>query len=134
MLRRASSYQALLDGFAWEIPRRYNIGVDAVTRHADGSGRPALLQLDAGGRLVRTFSFDEIEALTNRFANVLRGHGIGRGERVAVLLGQVPETAIAHIAAFKAACISVPLFALFGADALRYRLADSGAAALVTDA
>ena len=50
-----------------------------------------------------------------------------------ILLPQAPETAIAHVAAYKAGLIAVPLFTLFGEDALEFRLADSGAKALVTD-
>jgi acetyl-CoA synthetase len=53
---------------------------------------------------------------------------------VAVLLPQVPETAVAHLAAFKLGAVSVPLFQLFGEQALEFRLRDCGAAALVTDA
>ena len=53
---------------------------------------------------------------------------------MAILLQQAPETAIAHLAAFKAGLISVPLFTLFGEDALRFRLFDSGARGIVTDA
>src|SRR5207245_8047225 len=82
----------------------------------------------------RRYSFGELAELTNRVANVLRGVGLERGDRVAVVLPQIPETALAHVGAFKARLISVPLSSLFGADALRYRLADSGTRAVVTDA
>ena len=71
--------------------------------------------------------------MTNRLCNVLVAHGLQRGDRLAVLLPQAPETAIAHVAGFKAGLITIPLFALFGAEALEYRLGDSGARVLVTD-
>ena len=63
-----------------------------------------------------------------------RAHGIARGDRVGVLLPQVPEAAIAHLAVYKLGAIAVPLFQLFQEQALEFRLRDSGAAALVTDA
>ena len=68
-----------------------------------------------------------------RLANALAGLGLLPGERLAILLPQTPETAIAHLAAYRSGLIAVPLFVLFGPDALEYRLADLGAAALVTD-
>src|SRR3712207_9117119 len=86
------------------------MGVDCCDKWADGSGRPALLHLREGGGGLERISFDDLKARTNRLANALRAHGIGRGDRVAVLLPQVPETAVAHLAAFKLGAVSVPLF------------------------
>jgi acetyl-CoA synthetase len=132
MLVRRASYEQTYRDFRWNVPQRYNIGVDACDRHADGSGRLALVHLPAEGP-VRTYSFDDIRAASNRLANVLAGHGLRPGDRLAILLPQAPETAIAHIAAYKAGLIAVPLFTLFGHDALHFRLCDSAAAGLVTD-
>ncbi|HEX3498678.1 MAG TPA: acyl-CoA synthetase [Stellaceae bacterium] len=132
MLHKAASYAAVVGGFRWQVPEFYNIGVDVCDRHATGEGRLALIFQDEAGA-VRRFSFDDIKAQSNRFANVLTAHGLKRGDRLAILLPQAPETAIAHVAAYKAGLIAVPLFTLFGEDALEYRLGNSGAAALVTD-
>ncbi|HYD99395.1 MAG TPA: acyl-CoA synthetase, partial [Alphaproteobacteria bacterium] len=66
-------------------------------------------------------------------ANVLAAHGLERGDRIGILLPQAVETAVSHVAAYKAGLIAVPLFTLFGADALEFRLADCGARAVVTD-
>lgn len=132
MLVPAEGYEALRRAFSWRIPERYNMGVACADAHADGSRKPALLFVEETGALV-TYSFDDLKALSNRFANVLAAGGLTRGDRVAVFLPQAPETAIAHIAAFKAGMISVPLFTLFGDEALEYRLAASGAKVLVTD-
>lgn len=132
MLVPAEDYDGLIRAFSWAIPARFNMGVACADAHADGSGRPALIFVEETGA-VRSYSFDQLAALTNRFANALAARGLKRGDRVAVFLPQAPETAIAHIAAFKAGMISVPLFTLFGDEALEYRLAASGARALVTD-
>lgn len=133
MLRPAETYADLVSRFAWEIPERYNIGVDVCDRWAAREpDREALaLVADDGARSV---TFGELRALSNRLANLLRARGVQRGDRVAVLIPQSLETAVAHIAILKLGAISVPLFPLFGPDALSYRLADSGAVALVTDA
>ncbi|MFG1248965.1 acyl-CoA synthetase [Xanthobacter flavus] len=132
MLVPADDYAGLLRAFSWQVPARFNMGVACADAHADGSGKPALIFVEETGA-VRSYSFDELKALTNRFANVLVAKGLVPGDRVAVFLPQAPETAIAHIAAFKAGMISVPLFTLFGDEALEFRLAASGAKVLVTD-
>src|SRR5260221_3866634 len=132
MLQKAASYEELRGAFRWQVPEHYNIGVDICDRHATGERCLALVFQDEGGT-VRRFTFDEIKAQSNRFASVLAAHGLVRGDRLAIVLPQAPETAIAHVAAYKAGLVAVPLFTLFGEDALAYRLSNSGAAALVTD-
>ncbi|HXZ02239.1 MAG TPA: AMP-binding protein [Stellaceae bacterium] len=130
MLPRGSSYDEVVRRFRWRVPQRYNIGVDVVDRQP--MGRLALIFLDEQQREQR-FSFEDIRRQSNRFANVLHAHGLVRGDRIGVLLPQAPETAIAHVAAWKAGLISVPLFTLFGEDALEFRLSNSGARAIITD-
>src|SRR5262249_35200837 len=75
----------------------------------------------------------QVADASRRFANVLRADGVTRGDRVAVFLPQSLELPVAHMAAFRSGAISIPLFALFGEDALEYRLANSQAKAIVTD-
>ncbi len=120
--------------FAWDIPPRFNIGT-AVLDHwaAADPGRVGLIEVDADGS-ARHFSFQELAGLSNRLANALAAHGLARGDRVGILLPQRHETGIAHAAILKSGAISVPLFILFGEEALEYRLANSGARAVITDA
>lgn len=133
MLPAGDSYESIRAAFRWRIPGRYNMGVDVCDRWADGTGRLALIHLREDGAAER-IGFDALKAASNRLANTLRAHGVARGDRVGVLLPQVPEAAVAHIAAYKLGAVAVPLFQLFGEQALEFRLRDSGAAALVTDA
>jgi acetyl-CoA synthetase len=132
MLTRTDSYETLVADFAWRIPARYNIGVDVCDKWADGSHRLALIYERRDGTVLR-YSFDELKALSNQLAHSFARHGVTRGERVGIFLPQAPETALAHLAAYKLGAIAVPLFALFGVEALQYRLSNSGAVALVTD-
>ena len=132
MLSRKASYKQLVSEFQWQVPDTYNIGVDACDKWADGSGRLALIFEKSDGAQTR-YSFDDIKAQSNRLAHSLIRHGVRRGDRVAVYLPQAPETAVTHIAVYKMGAVAVPLFTLFGVDAIQYRLANSGAVALVTD-
>ncbi len=132
MLEETSSYEQLYRDFRWDIPANFNMTVACCDRHANGSNRLALVYVDEHGAAERT-SFDELRAYSSRFANVLKAAGLARGDRIAVFLSQSLELPVAHLAAFRAGLISVPLFALFGEDALQFRLANSGAKAVVTD-
>ena len=133
MLPHQSSYETMYRQFRWRIPKHYNIGVDICDKWAGDANRVALIYQSRDGD-VRRYTFSQIERLSNRTAHLLRSQGVVRGDRVAILLPQAPETAIAHVAVYKAGAIAVPLFTLFGVDALQYRLADSGAGLLITDA
>ena len=132
MLTETTDYDALYRDFRWEIPQRFNIATACCDRHADGAGRLALIYVDEDGAAART-SFDEISEMSRRFANVLKADGLARGDRVAVFLSQSLELPIVHMAAFRSGLVSIPLFALFGEDALEFRLSNSGAKAIVTD-
>jgi len=119
MLTETSNYDDLYRDFRWEVPARFNMASACCDRHADGGGRTALIYVDEDGGTLHT-SFDEMRALSCRFANVLKADGLVRGERVAVFLSQSLELPIAHLAAFRAGLVSVPLFTLFGEDALEF--------------
>ncbi len=132
VLKETSDYDQLYRDFRWQIPAQFNIAVACCDRHADGSGRLALTVVEEDGR-ARRVSFDELRAFSSRFAHVLKADGLAQGDRVAVFLSQSLELPIVHLAAFRAGLVSVPLFTLFGEDALQFRLANSGAKVVVTD-
>src|SRR5712692_5630472 len=132
MLTETTDYAKLYRDFRWNVPARFNIATACCDRHADGSHRLALIYVDEDGATQRT-SFDEMRALSCAFANVLKADGLVRGDRVAVFLSQSLELPVAHMAALRSGLVSIPLFALFGEDALEYRLSNAGAKAVVTD-
>ena len=134
VLPRVKDYDSLQRQFQWQVPSRYNIGVDVCDRWAEKEpGRLAILHARPDGRDVQ-ITYGWLRETSNRLANVLRARGIGRGDRVAILLPQAPEVAPIHIAIYKLGAVALPLAVLFGVDALSYRLENSGAAALVTNA
>ncbi|MEE9267608.1 MAG: AMP-binding protein, partial [Gammaproteobacteria bacterium] len=120
------SFEQLRRDFRWRVPEHYNIGVDVCDKHTDRLHLPALLLDNADGRSY-SVTFGELKKRSDRFANALRGLGVGRGDRVAIILPQREETVIAHIAVYKLGAVALPLSVLFGPDALEYRLSDSGA-------
>ena len=128
------SWSQLQAGFRWPRRRRFNIAeacCDAWARRAPE--RLALRAVAADGG-VRDWRYGELARAARRLANVFAHHGLGRGDRVAVLLPQVAEALLAHLAAYRLGAVVVPLFTLFGEDGLAYRLGDSGAKLVVTDA
>ena len=130
MLKPGKSYEEIRQAFRWEVPEQYNLGIDVCDKHP--ANKRALIYEDEAGN-VTTYTFGQLRKLSNRFANVLQALGLERGERVGILLSQSPEAAITHLAVYKAGGIAVPLFTLFGPDAIEYRLADSDARVVVTD-
>ena len=132
MIPRADDYATVYERFRWNVPERYNMAHDACDRHAADPGRVALVvEGEAGG--TREWTFHRIRQLANRCANLLEACGVEPGDRVAILLGQAVETAVANLACFKCGAVSMPLFTKFGLEDLEFRLADGAARVLVTD-
>lgn len=131
MLQAQADYARTREAFKWPTPKHYNIGVDVCDKWANGSARLALIYQTAQGA-VEHYSFDQLKDWSDRFAQALRAQGVERGDRVGIFLPQSPETAIAHLALYKLGAIAVPLFTLFGTEALQFRLENSGARALIT--
>jgi len=127
-----TSYDEVIGSFRWEVPQRFNIADAICEAHAASRpDAPALIYEAADGGL-RPYSFADISVAANRFANALAGLGVGRGVVVGIHLTQCPESLIAHVAVQKLGAIALPLFSLFGPDAVGYRLSDSGARVLIT--
>ncbi len=132
VLPHAREYAALYRSFRWQIPARYNIGVDVCDRWAEvDAARTAIFNVRADGK-VEEVNYRELREASNRLANALAARGIGRGDRIAILLPQGPAVAVSHIAIYKLGAIALPLAMLFGVEAISYRLRDSGARALIT--
>jgi acetyl-CoA synthetase len=130
----ARGYHALYRSFRWHVPAHYNIGVDVCDRWAQSEpGRTAIFDVRADGT-VEEINYGALRETSNRLANVLAAHGIARGDRVAILLPQTAAVAASHIATYKLGAIALPLAMLFGVEAISYRLQDSGARALITNA
>ncbi len=125
-------YAEICAAHRWDVPAQFNIAEACCRRWAGERSRFALYWEDeSGARSAHTF-FD-LQQQANRLSNALAAHGVRRGDKVAIILPQRPETAIAHIAVYQMGAVAVPLSFLFGAEALEYRLAFSGAAVALVD-
>lgn len=132
MLER-TEYERARAGFRWHIPARYNMAVDACDAWAQRDPhRPALFVKGRTG--FSSLSYLDISLASNRLARGLAAKGIAAGDRVAILAPQSPQVLISHLALYKLNAIAVPLAAVFGVEAISYRLEDSGAKGVITDA
>ncbi len=137
-----ASYSENCAAFSWTAARReldglpngaLNIAHEAVDRHlAHGRGDHLALRWLGKDASRRDFSYRDLARLANRFANVLAGLGIGRGERVFGLAGRIPELYIAALGTLKSGCVFSPLFSAFGPEPVRSRMELGDARVLVT--
>ncbi|MEM1300933.1 MAG: AMP-binding protein, partial [Pseudomonadota bacterium] len=128
---RAETWEATRAAHRWDMPADYSLAWDLCEKWVETD--PDRLALIHVGDSVREYTFRDLSRLSSQLANVLKAHGIAQGDRIAVLLPQAAETILTHLAAYRAGIILMPLFTLFGADGLKFRLADSGAKAVITD-
>ena len=124
------TYEEAYTDFRWEIPERFNIAEAICDRHM-GANRKALMFETAEGHPMH-LTFEKLAVASKRLANALVALGIGRGDRVGILLPQCKEAVIAHLAIYRLGAIALPLFTLFGPDALEYRLNDSATSAVIS--
>lgn len=128
-------YQRLRADYRLATPETFNFGTDVVDAWAADPVRnaaaPALIWCDAAGR-ERRYSFDEIAALTDRLAAALERRGVGRGDRVMVMLPRIPAWQLAMVAVLKLGAIAIPCVTMLTAKDIDYRLSNSGAKVVIT--
>ncbi|RUS59153.1 AMP-dependent synthetase [Pseudorhodobacter sp. E13] len=119
--------------FAWQWPDDFNIAQACCDDWAEAEPERVALT-DVTEAAAQDWTYGALKDASDRLASAFAAAGVGRGDRVAVLLAQSAAVPIVHFAAMKLGAVALPLFTLFGEDALLYRLGDSGAAVVVTDA
>ena len=134
-------YDAIYKGFKWEDVHKefdwsrtgkVNMAHEAIDRHLTRGRRNKLALIYTDRERTSRFTFEDISLQSNRFANVLRKLGVVKGDRVFVFLGRRPELYIAILGILKIGAIPSPLFEAFMEDAVRDRMANAEAVALVT--
>jgi acetyl-CoA synthetase len=125
-------YAEIHADYRWEVPAEFNIAHACCGRWAADRTRFALYWEDESGA-TSAHTYWDLQREANRLSNVLAALSVRRGDKVALILPQRRETAVAHMAVYQMGAIAVPLSFLFGPDALEYRLADSGAKVAIVD-
>ena len=138
-------YDEARENFSWEeaageldgLPgeKGLNIAYEAIERHARGarSGHLAFRWLGKNGE-TKDFTYSDLSRVTNKFANVLKNLGVGKGDRVFTLLGRVPELYITALGTLKNRSVFCPLFSAFGPEPIKSRAEIGNAKVLVTTA
>jgi len=123
----------LHQGFIWQVPQHFNIAEVCCARWSRQTPRAVAIRAVLDGGQQATLSYRALQRQANRLSHALRRLGVQRGDRVAIVMPQRFETAIAHMAVYQLGAVAMPLAMLFGPDALAYRLQDSGAALAIAD-
>src|SRR5215211_170531 len=130
-LMSSTSYEQACAEHRWDVPARYNIASDVCDKHPRDKLAMVWESFDGS---YRELVWGELQDLSNQAGHVLRELGIGRGDRVAVVLPATPETAAIFFGVWKLGAILLSMSVLYGDDSIRHRLSDSGAKLVVTDA
>ena len=125
-------YEEIYRNYRWQVPERFNIAVACCRRHARDRSRLCLYWEDESGA-TSAWTYWDLQSRANQLANALAALGVKRGDRIAIILPQRPETVVGHMACYQMGAVAMPLSILFGPDALEYRLQNSEAVAALVD-
>jgi len=131
----SDQYAHYYDSFRWLIPTNLNIGVECCHRWAQSTAHARQIAIffeDEGGQR-EIWTYERLSQTANQLSNGLARMGVKRGDRVAVVLGQRPETVVAHMAIYSLGAIVLPLSNLFGPEALEQRIKDAEARVAIFD-
>jgi acetyl-CoA synthetase len=127
-------YAALHDGFHWQVDEYFNIADACCTRWAEKTAiKRVAVRTHKQGAAAILHTYFELKKAADALSHVLLGLGVQRGDRVAIVMPQRFETAVAYMAVFQMGAVAMPLSMLFGPDALAFRLMDSGAVVAIVD-
>ena len=129
-------YPAIHQAFGWKVPKRFNMAQACCGRWAADAAtarRVAIREHVAGRGLGQSWTFGQLQTAANRLSRVLQAQGVKRGDRVAIVLPQRFETAVAYMAVLQMGAVAMPLSMLFGPEALSFRINDSQACVAVCD-
>jgi acetyl-CoA synthetase len=126
-------YEKTYNAWKWDIPKKYNIGVDVIDKHATSKNKNkvALYWENAAGVTAR-YTFWDLKVLTDKFGNVLRKLGLKKGDRFLIRLPNIPAFQIAFIGGVKIGAVPIPSSVMFREHEIEYRINDSSAKAVIT--
>ena len=130
------TYAKMHQSFRWSVPLHFNIAEVCCGRWAASriASKNIAVHAYSTGSSGTFHSYAELQKQANCLSNLLRAHGVRVGDRVALVMSQSFETAVAYIAVLQMGAVAVPLSILFGPEALAFRVADSEAVFAICDA
>jgi acyl-coenzyme A synthetase/AMP-(fatty) acid ligase len=129
-IARNKPYAELVREFRWDIPEKFNFGVDVVDAWAAERDGLAILWENAAGEQA-SYRFSDVARLSNRLADTLRRQGVAKGDRVIVMLPRIPEWQIALIACLKLGAVAIPCIEMLTVRDIEYRVRNSEARAAI---
>jgi acetyl-CoA synthetase len=118
--------------FSWHETGKVNIVYEAIDRHVDNGNGDKVALFYTDGERDEQYTYAQLRQLSSQFANGLRSQGVQKGDRVFIFMPRSPELFIALLGIVRMGAIAGPLFEAFMEDAVKDRLQDSGAVAVVT--
>ncbi|NQW94195.1 MAG: AMP-binding protein, partial [Polaromonas sp.] len=137
--KQVDNYAELHQNFAWQVPEYFNIAEVCCNRWARASGESSnaikkiAVYAHKKGAVATFYTYFELKKAADALSHVLQGLGVQRGDRVAIVMPQRFETAVAYMAVLQLGAVAMPLSMLFGPEALEYRLQDSEAVVAIAD-
>ncbi|NOU95256.1 acetate--CoA ligase [Paenibacillus sp. LMG 31456] len=130
--RAGFSWEAIEKQFSWASTGNVNMAYEAIDRHAESDKRDKIALYYSDDKRDEKYTFHEMKLQSNRFGNVLRKLGISKGQRIFIFMPRTPELYFALLGSIKVGAVVGPLFEAFMETAVRDRLQDSGATAIIT--
>ena len=126
-------YEETFRDFKLDVPERFNFAFDVVDEWARDRTKLALISLDPQGDNARHHTFWDLKVLSDRCANVLKDLGVGKGDRVFLMLPRIPEWYVLMLGLMKLGAVPMPATTLCTPNDIEYRVNEAEAALAVTD-
>jgi acetyl-CoA synthetase len=126
-------YAALHASFYWKVPKIFNIATACAPQNVAQAQQVAII-IDSPSGMVEKLTLGQLWQQSQKMANALKALQVSRGDRVAIVLPQLTQTPVAHLASYALGAVAMPMSVLFGPDALAFRLENSQAKIVIVEA
>ncbi len=128
-----TDYEEARRTFKLDVPEHFNFGFDVVDKWAEDHTKLALISLDPTAEQAQRHTFWDIKVLSNRFANLLRGLGVCKGDRVFIMAPRIPEWYVAVLGMMKLGVVPMPATTMCTPHDIEYRINRAEASVAITD-
>ena len=132
-LPNMQDYEETYRGFRLDVLGYFNFGQNVVDRWARDRTKLALTSVDPRGDRAEQHTFWDLKMLSNRFANIVRGLGVSKGDRVFIMLPRTPQQYVAMVGMMKLGAVPTPATTLCTPKDIEYRINVSEASMVIAD-